>query len=640
MKELFSPFFIKGLRLKNRIVMPPLASFLIESDGTITDKTVEHYRRRAAGGPAMVIMEAHSVSEEGYVSVHQARIYDDRYIEGLFKIANVIRFEGAVPAIQIHHAGRQVPSRVIKRKPVAPSALPSPGIRGEVEPLSIEGIHKIIRKFGEAAERVIQAGFDLIEIHGAHGYLINQFLSRFSNIREDEYGGDIKGRARFASEIIREVRQKVGPNFPISFKISAQEFVENGLTTEESIEMLKFFVEDGIDVVQVSAGNDATYEWICQPMFMKKACLADSAKQIKDALDIPVMAVGRITDPIIANKIIKEEMADLVCIGRGLLADPEMPKKAQKGDIEDIRLCIGCNKCMQSIFRNGRIECTVNPSLGREREMQIFPAEKPKKVMVVGGGPAGMNAAWVAASRGHDVSLYEKDSSLGGQLQIGSVLKFKEEIRTIIEFQKRQVEKQDVVCKLNTLVTIDKIKEIKPDVLILATGSIPIKPEIPGINNQIVLTVSQIFNGNKPPSGKTVVIGGGSAGCEVALYLSGKGYEVAIIEQLQKIGSEIESVTRNVMLKLLREQNVKMLTSCKLVTVSENGVDVINSEGNTCFYEAGCVVVAVGNKPDNYLFDQVKLESMNIETYRLGDCLEPRSAKEALFESARIARSI
>ncbi|RLB30947.1 MAG: NADH:flavin oxidoreductase, partial [Deltaproteobacteria bacterium] len=229
---LFSPFEIRNVLLTNRIVMPALASFLIEDDGTITEKTVEHYRRRAAGGPGMVIVEACAVSPEGVVSAHQARIYHDRFMEGLSRIARAMKAEGAVPAVQIHHGGRQTSARVIGRKPLAPSPLPCPSIRGEVEPLTEEGIRDLIKKFGDAAERAAAAGFELIEIHGAHGYLINQFLSAFSNIREDGYGGDISGRTRFAREIVEEIRGRLGPEYPISFKISAQEFVPGGLTVE------------------------------------------------------------------------------------------------------------------------------------------------------------------------------------------------------------------------------------------------------------------------------------------------------------------------------------------------------------------------------------------------------------------------
>ncbi|MFC1866852.1 FAD-dependent oxidoreductase [Thermodesulfobacteriota bacterium] len=638
MKKLFSPFTIKGCWLKNRIVMPGLASFLIERDGSYTDKAIEHYRLRAAGGPSMVIMEAHGIAPEGIVSHHQARIYDDRFIEGLSKVAKVMKEEGTVPAIQIHHAGRQVPARIIKRKPFAPSLLPCPAIKGDVEPLTIEGIHKIIEQFGDASERAVQAGFELIEIHGAHGYLINQFISKFSNIREDIYGRDINGRSRFAREIVREVRKRVGENFPISFKISAQEFVTDGLTTEESIEILKQLVEEGIDIVQVSAGNDATPEWICQPMFMKKACLVDSAAKIKDALDIPVMVVGRINDPFVAEDIISKGKADLVCIGRGLLADPELPKKAQEGRPEDIRICIACNTCMQSIFRKGRIECLVNPVLGREREMVARPTKNLKKVMVIGGGPGGLNAARIASKRGHIVSLYEKQASLGGQLIIGSAPSFKREMLTLIDFLKNQVEKYRVQCHLNVDVTIDTIKENNPDVVIIATGSTPFKPSIDGIDLPIVITVPEVFNGTKPKNENVIVVGGGATGCEVALELSERGFAVTIVEQLPKIGAEIETITKKIILKRLKKNGVRILTEHRLDMVTETGTFVVGKDEKKLFLEGDSVIIAVGNKPDNGLFDQVR--QLGIEAYKIGDCQEVRSAKEAIYEGASIGITI
>ena len=638
LKHLFEPFTLKGRTLKNRIVMPGLASFLIEDDGSINDKTVEHYRGRASGGPAMVIVEACAVSPEGIVSAHQARIYHDRFIEGLSRIARVMKAEGALPAVQIHHGGRQTSSRVIKRKPFAPSNLPCPTISGEVEPLSVEGIQDIIRKFGDAAVRAVQAGFELIEIHGAHGYLINQFISKFSNIRDDAYGGDTTRRARFAVDVVREVRRRVGEDFPISFKISAQEFVPGGLSVEESIEILKLLVSAGMDIVQVSAGNDATPEWICQPMFMDKACLADSAATIKKALRIPVMAVGRINDPLLADALIRDEKADLVCIGRGLLADPEMPKKAQQGNLDDIRICIACNTCMESIFRKGRVECLVNPTLGREKEMEIRPAEKRKKVMIVGGGPGGLHAGWVAAIRGHEVHLYEKQSRLGGQLNLGSVTKYKKEILSLIEFHKKQVEKAGIRIHLNTEVTLETIKREKPDVVILSTGATPFLPNVPGIERSIVVGLQEVLNGEPPEKRIAVVVGGGATGCEVAHHLAEHGSSVTIVEQLPKIAMNLESITRKVLLKELRERGVRFLTGHKLSKVEETGVVVAAEDGTESFIEAGAVVIAIGNKPDNRLYEQI--QSLGIPVYQVGDCLEPRSAKAAISEAATIGRSI
>ena len=638
MQPLFSNFSIKDLQLKNRIVMPALASFLIEDDGSISNDTVEHYRRRAGGGPAMIIMEAHAVSPEGVVSAHQARIYDDRFIEGLSKIAAVMKSEGAVPAIQIHHGGRQTSIKVIKRKPLAPSPIPCPAIRGDVEPLTIHGIHEIVQKFGDAAERAKQAGFELIEIHGAHGYLINQFLSKVSNIREDEYGGDTVGRSRFALEIIEEIRRRIGPEFPLSFKISAQEFVPEGLTVTESIEILKLLAKAGVDVVQVSAGNDITPEWICQPMFMKKACLAESAAQVKKALNIPVMAVGRINDPIIANEVLSKGQADLVCIGRGLLADPDMPNKAREGRLDEIRICIACNTCMESIFRKGRIECLVNPMLGREKKMAFVPTQKPKKIMVVGGGPGGLNVAWVAAKRGHEVHVFEKRSSLGGQLLPGSIPGHKKELRSLIRFQKKQIEKFGVRCHLNHEVKTKDIQALNPEVVILATGSLPAIPPVDGIDSAIVLTFEHVLNEAPPPFKQAVIIGGGATGLELALHLTGYGCRVTVVEMLSIIGEGLEAMTKKVLLGKLKENGVKILTETKLMRIESTGVVVSRGNGNKMLIEAERVILATGTRPCNHLYQKAK--SLGYEIHQIGDCLEVRNAKAAIYEGAVLGRRI
>jgi len=638
MKHLFTPFQIKNLTLKNRIVLPPLASFLIEKGGAITDRAVEHYRRRAGGGPAMVIMEACAVSPEGVVSENQARIDSDRLLKGLSRIAEAIKSEGAVPAIQIHHAGRQTSAKVIKRLPLAPSPLPCPAIRGDVAPLTDEQIQELVNKFADAAVRSREAGFELLEIHGAHGYLINQFLSRYSNIREDGYGGDIAGRSRFAIDIIEAIRKRLGSAFPISFKISAQEFVPNGLTVEESIDILELLITAGIDAIQVSAGNDSTPEWICQPMFMQKACLAESAAAIKKALQIPVMAVGRINDPWTADNIIAQKMADLVCIGRGLMADPEMPIKAQEGRFDEIRTCIACNTCMQSIYRKGRLECLVNPALGREQEMQIVSTTQPKKVMVIGGGPGGLNAAWVAAKRGHEVHLYERQTYLGGQLVPGSKTAYKKEMQSLIHFQKRQAELNGVICHMGQEATVQTVQKEDPDVVILATGSKPVLPQVEGIDAASVVTFDVVLDGEVQDKKSTVVVGGGATGCEVAYHLSETGSPVTIVELLPKIGGELEAVTKKLLVRKLKENTVRILTEHRLLRVGKNSIVVAGPDGIEHIIEAERVVVAIGIRPDDTIHRQIK--SLGYETHVIGDCLEPRTAKTAIYEGAKLGRSI
>ena len=586
----------------------------------------------------MIMMEACAVSPEGVVSHHQARIYDDSFIEGLAAIAEAIASEGSVPALQIHHGGRQTSPRVIGRKPLAPSPLPCPAIKAEVEPLTIDGIQVLVEKFGDAAKRAQQAGFKLLEIHGAHGYLVNQFLSGYSNIREDEYGGSIQGRTRFAREIIEEIRRRVGPDFPLSFKISAQEFVEGGLTTQESVKILKILEATGIDAVQVSAGNDATPEWICQPMFMERGCLVDSAGTVREALDIPVMAVGRINHPLLADEIIAQGKADLICMGRGLVADPQLPNKAREGRLEEILSCIACNTCMESIFKNGRIECLVNPEFGREDELALRPASRCRSVMVVGAGPAGMKAAWMAAQRGHEVHLFEKSPCIGGLLIPGSATGHKKEFKSLITFVEHQMKRAGVIYHLDVTVTPEIIRKQAPEVVILATGSKPTIPDMAGIENDIVVSFDVLFNRKNPRPRNTVVIGGGATGCELAYYLSERGSQVTVVEVLPKAAKQLEAITRKVLMQRLKQNGVAVMVGTRIVRIEHDGVVVAEAEKQERFLPAERVAFAIGTRPEKKLYE--KIRNLGIEVYQVGDCISPRTAKVAILEGARIGLKI
>lgn len=635
--HLFSPFAIRELQLQNRIVMPALASFLVAPGGSVTGKTLEHYRRRASGGVAMLIVEAAAVAPEGIVSETQLRIDDDRFMEGLSRLARVIKSSGARAAIQLHHAGRQTKAKVVGRPPLAPSPLPCPAIPGEVEVLSHEGIQRIVSLFGEAARRAVEAGFELIEIHGAHGYLINQFLSPFSNVRDDGYGGDTQRRARFAVEVLREVRRRVGESLPISFKISAREFVPGGLDVEESAEIVRYLTKAGVDVVQVSAGNDATPEWISQPMLVQRGCLVETAFAIKRAVEIPVMAVGRINGPRLADDIIREGKADLVCMGRALLADPMLPLKAKEGRLNEIRRCVACNTCMNSIFKKGRVECLVNPELGREEEMGVHPVSRSRRILVVGGGPGGAEAAWVAASRGHEVELFDANDAIGGQILLGALPTYKRDLLNIVRFHEHQLRQHGVRCHLGQRVEAEELLRRDPDAVVLATGA---KPSLPSFVKEgpTVQTYVTALNGTSELPRDVVILGGGAIGCELAIHLAQKGHKVAIMEMRDAVGVEHEAMTRKLILQEIRSLGIRVMTGCEIRGVDEQQVFFLGRDGKETALEAELFILAMGTRPEDALHEP--LRRAGLEVYKIGDCVQPRSIKEAIYEGALIGRSI
>ncbi|MGB9868162.1 MAG: FAD-dependent oxidoreductase [Bacillota bacterium] len=636
---LTSPIAIGKMRLKNRMVMPPMVTNYAYEDGSVTPRLRAYHEMRAKGGVGLIIVEASYVHQSGKGFKNQVGIYSDCLIPGLRSLVDAVHAHGAKIAIQLYHGGRQTKSSVTGCPIVAPSPIPDPTEPETPRELTKGEIEELVWAFGEAARRAKQAGFDAVEIHGAHGYLINEFLSPYSNKRTDEYGGSLENRIRFPLEVVRAVRRAVGPEFPVTYRMSADEKVPGGLTLEETRIVAKRLEQEGIDAIHVSAGVYESAVWIIQPMALPRACLADLAAGIKSAVKIPVIAVGRFNDPEVAERVLAEGKADLVAFGRALLADPDMPRKVVEGRLDEIRKCIGCCQgCIDELFQDHPITCTVNPCTGFEREFTFEKAARARKVLVVGGGPAGMEASRAAALRGHDVTLWEKSGSLGGQLDLASSSPYKSEIALFKEFLVKELERLQVKVVLNKEATLEAVKAEKPDVLVIATGATPATLNVPGTEGENVVTSWEVLSGKVRVGNKVAVIGGGLVGCETAEYLAEKGHQVTIVEMLPKIASDVGPLVGALLLDRLAKRGVKVITGAKVSSLAQDSVVVERDGKRQTLSGFDSFVIAVGSRQNDALARQ--LEGAGIDYLLVGDAWRPRRITHAVFEGMRAAHEI
>lgn len=645
-KKLFEACGIGTLALRNRIIFPPCTTNFATKDGFVTDKMKDYYATIAKGGVGAVVVEDAIVeSSLGIHHLNSLRVDNDKYLPGLTQLANSIKAHGAKAILHISHAGRRA-GRIMNgrleftngRIPVAPSRL-AYFETGYIVPreLTIYEIEDIIERFAIAALRAEEAGFDGVGIHCAHGYLINQFLSPSSNKRQDEYGGDFEGRMRFALRIVAEVQKKVGPSYPLLCRLSGEEPVEGfegGLSPEDMKQVAHRLEKAGIDGFILTRGTSrfpaTTSKFIdaVAPMRVPRGCLVYLAEGIKQAVQVPVAAVNRINDPVLAEKILQDGKADLIAMGRALIADPELPNKAKEGRLEEIRTCIACVWCIQKLgAEGGSLVCAINPQIGREVPPDLRQVEKPKKVLVIGGGPAGMEAARVAATRGHEVHLYESNPQLGGQLLVASKPPGKQEIDEFTRYLRGEISRLGVDVKTSTAVTPSEIDTLSPDVIIMATGSKPLRPVISGIDQSNVVTAIEILQGTKDTSGKVVVLGGGQVGAEVAEYLATKGKDVTIIEMLDRIATDSPMLVGTLLLASLKENGVKIVTRAKAKKIITSGV-VVDKSGKEMVIPADTVVLALGAEPDRALGTMLAGHSV----LWVGDCVQPRNILEAVRE--------
>jgi len=641
-KNLFSPLNIKSMELKNRIVMPPMTTLLASAEGEVTDRYIDFYTTRARGGAALITAEAVDVhpythdlllADRGFTG-----IYDDRFLPGLNSLTDSIHTAGAKVSVQLQHPGAAMFMVDSSKPPVAPSAVPSPGAPLP-KALTITEIREVVLAFGNGAKRAKEAGFDAVDVHGAHGYLIAQFMSAFYNRRTDGYGGDLRGRIRFPIEVLREIRKNVGEDFPIIFRFSADERIPDGRTVEESVAIAPLLVEAGADCLSITTGMNFQRLCTVPPMGHEKGLNINAAAAVKQAVDVPVIVAGKMNDPILAESVLEGSKADLIAIGRGLIADPELPTKLKENQLDDIRWCIACNQgCIGGLIAGVPFTCLVNPAAGREQEMELKLASPAKKILVAGGGPAGMEAARVLALRGHEVTLYEQHGYIGGQFYLASLPPLKQEISPYLKYLEVQLDKTGVEVLLEQALTPSIVADVSPDAVVVATGSRQRKPDMRGIDGDNVVLAHDVLTGKARTGKKVLVAGGGQVGCETARFLDKYEKQVTIVEMKPDPAFEVSKVPREALLHSLKQTQIRILTSRTIKEVVRNGVVVEHQGRRETVGDVDTIVNALGVVSINNLADEIK--DMVSEVHVIGDAGKVGNALNAIAEGAEIGRQI
>jgi 2,4-dienoyl-CoA reductase-like NADH-dependent reductase (Old Yellow Enzyme family)/thioredoxin reductase len=638
-RALFQPIKIGKLEIKNRLSVPPMATGFAAEGGGVSDRLIKYHEARARGGFGLIIVEVTAVDgDRGLGSGHQLCLHDDNLIPGFKRLCDSVHKYGARIAIQLYHPGRcTFPFFIGNKQPVAPSAVPDPIVRQMPQALTIPEIRDLVEKYAQAARRAQEAGCDAAEIHGAHGYLIAQFMSAYANKRTDVYGGGTEGFLRFPLEIVRRARELVGPDFPLLFRISGEEVVQLGRSVPESIEMMKQLVAAGVDAADVSIGVYESGHLTSAPPDMPEGFNAEMSGRFKQALDVPVLVTGRINDPDVAREIISSGKADIVHIGRQSLTDPDWPARVHDGKEQDIVRCLSCNEgCIEGLafWLRPSITCVQNLAVGREEQYSRPGTSSPKKVLIAGAGPGGLEAARTAALRGHKVILYEKEGYLGGQVKLAAIPPSKSVYQEVARSRIKAIHELGVHVQCGQALTADAVREIKPDVLIIATGSDSSIPNIPGINSKKVISARRALT-SEEVGPCVLVIGGGLVGCETADYLAGKDMSVTIVEMLKHTARDIGPAARFFLRRRLQEKQVLILTQSTVKSIDDDYAIVDTPGGQQRLGPFDTIVMATGAAPVNSLGDQVK--GIVPEVYVIGDACKPGKILAAVEQAAEIA---
>ncbi len=630
---LFEPKKIGGCLIPNRLVVPAMVTQTCGTDGIITDRYIKYHEEKAKGGWGLIITEDYGVTAEGRGYDRIPGFWCDEQIEKNKELTETVHKYDSKIFCQIYYAGKQkmpnVPGEIL-----APSAIKDPLAMSDPREVTVDEIHEIVEAFGSAAGRAKKAGFDGVEIHAAHGYMIAQFLSSYVNKRNDEYGGCFDNRVRFLDEIYHSIRKNVGEDFPVIVRISVREYVTGGRTEAESYVLARHLDELGVDAINVSNGvyqSDPNHH-IISSMYADSAFNMDTAEQIKKLVSCPVLLVNKINDPRMADTLLKMGKADFIDMGRGSIADPHLPEKAKAGKFSEINYCIGCLQgCEYGILSPIGFTCLVNPCVSREYESNFDKVESPKNVMVVGSGPAGLMAARTAAQRGHKVTVFDKDTHFGGAFRSAAYPMGKGILSTVISSYREQCCQLGVEFRMGTEVTESVIKEFNPDSIILATGSKPFAPQMSGIDNENVITAEDVLYGNVMiPDGPVVVCGGGEVGCETAEFIAQTNRNVTVLEMKPQVLTDMVAPNMIVLLERMIKQQIQIITNATVKEVKENGIVYADAEGNQQEIPAKTVISAFGYKAYNPLEETAK--SLCSEVYLVGSAVKAGNALTATRE--------